>query len=299
MIRYPIALLDLRARIVAIEPTWFSRTAHATASLPAQPKATDFPELWTEVKDVYIKLQHSKCAFCEKPLEGRIEQDVEHFRPKTKVKPWDIPQALVDAGIVVSQPAGGGRQSDRSELGYRFLAYHPFNYAAACKPCNSVFKGNLFPIAGKREGDATDPPAHSKERPYLIYPIGDLGDDPETLITFDGAVPQAASPGGHDRFRAQVTIAIFKLDDPVERKVFYEGRARAIESLFLNLEAIRRDDDPRLVRAARVNVARMLRDSEPYANCLRCFHQTFQRSRDEAVAIFKGISAWLDSVSPA
>ena len=107
---------------------------------------------------MYIELQHSKCQFCEKPLEGRIEQDVEHFRPKCEVRPWDIPQDLADAGIAVSQPANGRRTSDRIELGYRFLAYHPFNYAAACKPCNTVFKGNLFPIARKRAVDATDPP---------------------------------------------------------------------------------------------------------------------------------------------
>ena len=54
----------------------------------------------------------SKCAFCEKPLEGRIEQDVEHFRPKCEVRPWDIPQDLADAGIAVSQPANGRRTSD-------------------------------------------------------------------------------------------------------------------------------------------------------------------------------------------
>ncbi len=298
MIRYAISLRELRARIEAKEPTWFTRADHATTSLPARPKSSDFPELWTEVKDVYIELQHSKCAFCEKPLEGRIEHDVEHFRPKTTVTLWDIPQDLVDEGITVSQPAGGARKSDRSELGYRFLAYHPFNYAAACKPCNTIFKGNLFPIAGKRAVEATEPPAHASERPYLIYPIGDLDDDPETLITFNGPVPQAARPSGHDRFRAQATIAIFKLDDPVKRKVFFEGRAKAIQLLFLNLEAIRRGDDPPLVRAARANVARMLRDSEPFANCLRCFNRIYHQSRDEATEIFQGIVAFLDSISP-
>ena len=191
-----------------------------------------------------------------------------------------------------------GGSPDRIELGYRFLAYHPFNYAAACKPCNTVFKGNLFPIARKRAVDATDPPAHTKERPYLIYPIGDLDDDPESLITFNGPVPQAARQSGHNRFRAQATIAIFKLDDPVNRKVFFEGRAKAIQFLFLNLEAIRRDDDPPLVRAAEANVARMLRDSEPFASCMRCFNRMYHQSRAEAMAIFEGIVAFLDSISP-
>lgn len=181
---------------------------------------------------------------------------------------------------------------------YRFLAYHPFNYVAACKNCNSVFKGNLFPIASSRKTEAKRPPANSTEQPYLIYPIGDSDADPEDLITFLGCVPQPAKPLGFDRFRAQAVISIFKLDDPVKRRVFYEGRAKAIQLMFLNLVAVDDSSEAVVVAAAKTNVRRMLRDSEPFANCLRCFHRLYQLSRVEATQVFTDLTEFLDSISP-
>jgi hypothetical protein len=132
----------------------------------------------------------------------------------------------------------------------------------------------------------------------LIYPIGDSDDDPEELINFEGVVPQPAKPHGHDRFRAQATISIFKLSSTTERRVFFEGRAKSIQLLFLNLKAIDDDDDPLIVQLARTNVTRMLRASEPYANCLRCFHRLYQRSRRSATQVFHDLTIFLDTVPP-
>lgn len=293
MIRYPITANDLDNRIKKLKPTWFGRAQDVLDALSDEPKSSDFKGLWSEIKDVYIDLQHSKCAFCEKPLEGRIEQDIEHFRPKTGVDAWQPPIDLVQAGIKVKQPANG-----RTEPGYRLLAYHPLNYAATCKNCNTIFKQNLFPIAGTRKPDTKRPPAKSTERPYLIYPIGDADDDPEQLIEFTGCVPQPAKSPGHDRFRAQATISIFKLDDPLERRVFYQGRAKAIQSIFLNLVAIDDSGEAALVAAAKKNVRRMLQDAEPYANCLRCFSRLYAQSRAEATEVFTDLTELLDSISP-
>jgi hypothetical protein len=293
MIRYPISPGELRRRIRVRKRTWFDRAAAALDELPNRPKSSDFRRLWSEIKDVYIDLQHSKCAFCEKPLEGRIEQDVEHFRPKAEVEHWEPPQDLIEAGVVVRQPAEG-----TPEPGYRFLAYHPFNYAAACGPCNSVFKANFFPLARPRRPEARRPPARTTEEPYLIYPIGDLDEDPETLITFEGAVPTPARARGRRRLRALVTISIFKLDDPVERKPFFQGRARALEDLYLNLREIDHGTDAAVVAAARKNVDRMLRDAEPHASCLRCFKRLYDRSPDAARDHFLALSEFLDTTSP-
>ncbi len=293
MIRYPISLTDLKTRISTLKPTWFTRAKAVVDGLPVRPKSSDFDGLWSEIKDLYIELLHSKCVFCEQQLEGRITQDVEHFRPKAAVQHWEPPPDLVAAGLVVAQPADG-----KAEPGYRYLAYHPLNYATACKNCNSVFKGNLFPVAKPRKTEAKKPPGRTTELPYLIYPIGDDGDDPETLITFVGCVPQPAKPSGHDRLRAQATISIFKLDDSVERGIFYEGRARAISALFLNLNAIDNRTDPVIVNAAKKNVQSMLRDSAPFANCLRCFHRLYQSTPAQARQIFVDISTYLDTVSP-
>jgi hypothetical protein len=300
MIRYakssdgvPLTLDNLKEKITALKPTWFTRAKAVLDGLSDKPKSSDFTGLWSEIKDIYINLQHSKCVFCEQPLEGRITQDVEHFRPKAAVSHWKPPQDLIDAGLVVTQPANGG-----DELGYQFLAYHPLNYAAACKNCNSVFKGNLFPVAKKRKTKAKKPPAKASELPYLIYPIGNNADDPEQLVEFVGCVPQPIKPAGHDRFRAQVTINIFKLDDAVERRVFYEGRARAISLMFLNLDAIDNRTDAVIVNAAKTNVNRMLQDREPFASCLRCFHRLYQRSPAEAKQKFLDATVFLDTISP-
>ena len=292
MIRYAVSLDALKDQITALKPTWFTRAKAVLDGLSDEPKSSDFDGLWSEIKDLYIDLQHSKCVFCEQPLEGRITQDVEHFRPKAAVDRYHAPQDLLDAGLVIKQP------DDEDELGYRFLAYHPLNYAAACKNCNTIFKGNLFPVAKKRKTEAKKPPSGNSELPYLLYPIGDDGDDAEKLIEFVGCVPQPTAADGHDRFRAQVTINIFKLDDASERRVFYEGRARAISDMFLNLDAIDNRDDAAIVAAAKVNVARMLRDSEPFANCLRCFHRLYSHSAAEAKQKFLDASVFLDTVSP-
>src|SRR5882762_7855914 len=101
MIRYSISPADLNHRITALKPTWFERAQAALDELPHEPKSSDFKGLWSEIKDLYIDLQHSKCAFCEKPLEGRIEHDVEHFGPKSEVESWQPPQDLIDAGLTL------------------------------------------------------------------------------------------------------------------------------------------------------------------------------------------------------
>ena len=83
--------------------------------------------------------------------------------------------------------------------GYYRLAYHIFNYAAACKPCNSALKKNGFPIAGTYRLEADDLEALKDEEAYLIYPLGDMDEDPEELIEFHGVVPRPIAARGHRR----------------------------------------------------------------------------------------------------
>src|SRR5690606_34469288 len=95
---------------------------------------------WSDVKHHYVRLQHHKCAYCERALEaedfGLIEHDVEHYRPKCAVTVWHGP----GYGFAL---AHGNRR------GYCMLAYELRNYCAACKTCNSARKRDHFPIAGK------------------------------------------------------------------------------------------------------------------------------------------------------
>ena len=206
MIRVSTTTAALLAAIEAHRPGWLSRAEARTEALAAAAVDPEFPSLWSEIKEVYISLQHSKCAYCEKEPEYQpIEHDVEHYRPKRDVVRWVVPRALARQGIVVNQPTHGG------EPGYPLLAYNPLNYAAACKTCNSILKRTYFPIAGTRNATARDPAGMAGERPFLLYPIGDADDDPEDLIEFAGLSPQARGTGFRKQ-RALVTIWLFDLN---------------------------------------------------------------------------------------
>jgi hypothetical protein len=111
-----------------------------------------------------------------------------------------------------------------------------FSTSVACKPCNSALKSNYFPVAGNYLLDGEDPQSLANERPYLIYPIGDSDDDPETLLQFHGTSPQPVAVDGYKRARALVTIQFFKLDDFEERKNLFRERAVLITALFAQLE---------------------------------------------------------------
>jgi len=260
-----------------------------TAGLPSAPASKDFKAIWGDIKEVYIDVQHSKCVFCEQRLEGKITQDVEHFRPKAEVNPWTVPARLAKMGVTVKQRAGG-----KSERGYRFLAFHVLNYAMACKNCNTVFKGNLFPVAADRQVDATHPPAAATERNYLVYPISDIDIDPETIIEFEGVMPIAQGSGFH-RLRALVCIELFGLDDTEGRKELIKDRGEAIEMLYWNLREVA-DGGPRIGPATQ-NINRLLRDSQPHANCLRSFKRLFDHDRPKADKVVEDIWQLLDSMS--
>ena len=63
------------------------------------------------------------------------------------------------------------------------------------------------------------------------------------------------------------------------------------------MRAIEHDPDPVVRDAAQTNVERMLRDSEPYASCLRAFHRLYQDDPDAARDEFVNITTFLDTKS--
>jgi hypothetical protein len=136
-----------------------------------------------------------------------------------------MPKSLADLGIKTSAVPNEKR-------GYFLLSYHPFNYAAACKPCNSALKRDYFPIADAYNLIGEDPKQLKKEKPYLIYPIGDWDTDPEQLIRFHGVSPQPVAVKGYRRHRALVTIEFFELDNVNRRKNLIRERAVIIIALF-------------------------------------------------------------------
>lgn len=301
MIRYPVVEEDLRLAIAAYTKNgedWFERAETELERIRKVTGKVRFSPLWSEIKDVYIDLQHSKCAFCEKRLEappaGRVEQDVEHFRPKAVVKAWKVPAALTAAGVAVKQPADGA-----DEPGYLELAYHPFNYAMSCKTCNSALKRNFFPIAGKRKSTSGAPPSAASEKPFLIYPIGDRDDDPEDLIEFFGLSPRVKAAAGFELQRALVTIEFFKLDKGKNRKTLMHGRAVLLEHLCFALRlrakaatAAERQEYDEAIR-------RMTGPGAEHTNCLRCYAALYQRDPAEGEAVYETVKVFLKTVSPA
>jgi hypothetical protein len=295
VIRYRITLGQLERKIEAHKPGWLDRSRSKLAKILTKARRR-FPSLWSEIKDVYIHLQESKCAFCERRLEGlpygRVEQDVEHFRPKGKVKAWELSAALAEEGVMFAQPADG-----KTEPGYARLAFHPLNYAMTCKPCNSALKWDYFPIRGVRKSNEADPSRFAAERAYLIYPIGRVDQDPENLIEFYGLSPRPTQTKGHGRLRALVTIEFFKLDKGKNRKTLMRGRAELLEKLVFTLRLKAKAGSAAERNQYQQVIDRMTTNSSEHTNCLRSFVRLYESNPAEGERIYEGVKRFLDSVS--
>jgi len=272
MIRYATAVpAEIENRVDAEMPTWRARAATAKQQMAVQAKFSDQGPSWSEVKPVYMRLQHNKCIFCERPLAGevagKIEQDVEHFRPKNALKIWPRKQGK-------GQPVPYAFGTGAAGPGYYWLAYELTNYAAACKPCNSTRKANYFPIASGNRGGAGQDVAslNAGEQPFLPYPLGTLDADPETLITFEGIVAKPVAADGPEHRRALVTIDFFGLNT---REELWADRFRTISDLWSKLELIQTSPNADRIEVAKRGVEDALSDAAPQASCARCFVRLF------------------------
>jgi hypothetical protein len=226
MIRYPITSAELEAAIEQEKCGWLAKAKNKTATFRAAKNFNepDGKNSWGEIKPVFMRLQHNKCAFCDRLLSaGRIEHDVEHFRPKNAVKAWPAKSKEL-------QPDYRFSTGEAADNGYYLLAYNIFNYATSCKMCNTTLKGNYFPVASQRVMDSDDFEKLKLEHSYLIYPLGDLDDDPEDLITYRGILPIPKYRRGHKHRRARVTIDLFALDI---REDLLRLRAEIIQTIWL------------------------------------------------------------------
>jgi hypothetical protein len=292
MIGYKISLNDLQSLIEAESPGWLAAAKKKTAEFRNDGCYNEKKGTWSKIKPVLMRIQGgSKCAYCERKLEsedyGKGEQDVEHFRPKKNIRAWKPSKALENEGVKVTKP-----KPDSG--GYHLLAYHPFNYCAACKPCNSALKSDCFPIAGKYRTKGADPVKLAKEFPLLIYPIGDFDGNPESLIRFHGISPQAVASSGHDRHRALTTIEFFKLDD-IMRKNLIAERARLICALLPLCKAASKNG-PSAIKAKKLLIA-YTEDTTPHANCARSFVKLFQSDAQEACDVESKAAQFITGIS--
>lgn len=282
MIRYPISKTDLERLIDVENPTWRTRAAQKTEAFRTAGSYLAGSDFWSDIKSVFITFQGTgKCIFCERKLEsdkyGKIEHDVEHFRPKGNIKGWKLPKSLANQGITVSEPPGSG--------GYHLLAYNPLNYATSCKTCNSILKKDCFPVSGSHIPSLEDPANGTQEKPLLIYPVSEIDDDPADLIEFEGIIPKPKASRGHKRNRALVTIEFFKLHKEGGRTNLLKDRALVIGFIFPILEA----NDPSDLQKINRNL--------PHFNCIQSFIRLYQADRPRAKKIYEAAKELVLSTS--
>ena len=293
MIRYDVTLEGLRGMVERRVPGWLAKARERTETFRHEGKYEEKSPIWKDAKPIFMEVQgEGKCCFCERKFEsgelGRHELDIEHFRPKKRIRKWPCPECLIDAMIAaevsLTPPPG-------SDKGYHLLPYHLLNYAVACKPCNSGLKKDYFPISGRYDLDGEDPETMRAEKPLILYPIGHLDVDPEEVITFHGFVPQSKSGDRFLKLRGLVAIAFFNLDDEDRRNNLMKERAERIVLLHTQLTA---DSGERT--GTRVDA--LTSPSAPHANCARSFVRLFRSDRVRADKVADMAWAFLESRSP-
>ncbi|MDE1164036.1 MAG: hypothetical protein PW845_01335 [Pseudomonas sp.] len=276
MIGYPIEKAALDREIQSLDANWSSKAATRTQALVAQGQYQEASSIWSTVKPAYMKLQCNKCVFCERQFEdqlyGKIEFDLEHFRPKSSVVVWPDPKRHAQLSYTFATGLA-------APSGYFWLAYEPFNYAASCKVCNSMLKLNFFPIAADRGASASTLEQLATEQPYLCYPIGNLDADPETLLTFVGTVAVPAQSEPVAQRRGQVIIDFFDLN----REFLHKDRARMLVLFGSALRAQRQGHADDLDREL---INRMGNAHNPHTNCLKAFQRLWGSDPDLAQRLF-------------
>lgn len=286
MIRYSITRAQLEQELEAEQPGWLRRARARTKKFLAAGKYKEKESIWSEVKAVYMRLQHNKCAYCERQLTspdygGAIEHDLEHYRPKNEVPAWPPVSTDEDGPVSISFPTGA-----ELPAGY---------YATSCKKCNSPLKRNFFPIAGARATVGTDALGLAAEQPYLVYPLGDGDEDPEELLTFSGITAIPRKKNGPRWRRARVMIEFFKLNS---REELLRERANQLIRLANALTVLEHSSAPtERKELAERDIAHLQQPSSPHASCVRAACELYQQDPRSAWKLFHAADDYLGSLS--
>lgn len=292
MIHIAISAQDLLDQIEVESPGWMADAVERTKQAKQTGKVAEGEGTWSKVKAVFIRLQAHKCAYCEKPMakttEGSAEKvgvdyDVEHYRPKNRVTAWprqaDLERrpslAEYNASVRMGTPAG-----------YVRFAFDPFNYVVSCKVCNSQYKADRFPIAGKASKLLNRAKLDAAEKPLLLFPLGENGDDPAEFLRFSGPQIQVGADEPAGQLRANAVIDFFELDT---REDLIEGRCYVLQALFPHLQARTASSILKRERA-RAYVDTVRESRFPHAACARAYVELFDR--DPALA-----EQWYDAAT--
>lgn len=274
MIRYQVSDQDLRTLIKAKKASWLGDALHRTTLYAQSKDYTGGKEFWGAIKQVYIDLQHEKCAYCETKLQGKVlaskVHEVEHFRPKSSIKAWPDRKRKYWKNFPTSIPTSGAHAK-----GYYLLAYHPANYAIACTRCNSTLKSNYFPIRGTRDVALADPANAKHEDALLVFPLLEFDANPSDIINFDGvlAVPRHAAGPLYER--AVTTIWFFQLN----HEDLTTRRAEMLGHLWNALEVARTSTDLDDQRFAQETVDQACSERAQFSSCMAAFRRLYAVDR--------------------
>lgn len=186
-------------------------------------------ELYKRAMPFLLRLFNRKCAYCESVLSNAQPGDVEHYRPKGRIRELD--------GKLVRVKIDG---KECEHPGYWWLCYEWTNLLPACADCNrrrrhgddgaQAGKADLFPIAGKRALRPGDPLI--EEEALLLDPT-DEQFDPANHFEFqkDGKIAPKTK-------HAQTTCELLGLnlrETLVEQRAVSYTSATALFSQFISV----------------------------------------------------------------
>lgn len=304
MIRIEVSDDSLLEAIEEKAAGWLTDAKAKTAAALAAGKVGDGDGTWSRIKEVFILLQKFKCIYCEFPMpkvdEGSankvtVDYDVEHYRPKNRVTAWPTQEALERRPQIAAYQAS---VFSGVSGGYLRLAFDPFNYVVSCKVCNSSYKADRFPIAGQPEPKSRRRlTLDSKEKPLLLFPFGEHGDDPGGSLSFDGPMirilPELET--GYEHLRARVLVDFFELDT---REGLLEGRCWMIQLLWPRLEEQSSPDPVKKARSQKFLNAVQQEHALPHVACGRAFIRLYSQDHARAEAWYEAAVQYTASKDP-
>ena len=181
--------------MLTLPNNWLEMAGVANHAVVNGANPSEHAGVWRELKNVLAELLHSKCWYCEMPME-RSDNAVDHFRPKGRV-----------------------RDAARNHAGYRWLAFEKNNFRYSCTFCNSRRKDvNGGTVGGKADRfpllDESKrvyfPGSVEQEEPTLLDPC--VYDDCRLLgCRKEDGWPCSASTDAVEKSRAEESIQIYHL----------------------------------------------------------------------------------------
>lgn len=178
--------IDLTKLNVSTE--WKNKATAAQTTIDSDPdlNSSEYPNIWSELKEELKTLSYNKCWYCE-ARENRSDNAVDHFRPKSK---------------------------------YKWLTYNPNNFRFACTFCNSRRtdhatgqtggKGNYFPLLDPTTEAKNDAGLRS-EKYVLLDPCDPL--TPSIIIYDDEGIPKPSLlASAIDKQRLETSIQYYHLN---------------------------------------------------------------------------------------